>query len=151
MKTDQHSSFLLHQPRRQAGAEAVPPLRSLNRRVQLLGNQPAKMPQVRFEHALLGGHLCGGVKMLHAAPAAHPEMRTFGHDATGRCRKNPLHPRDLVGGLLPVAGEFNALAGQGPFHEYRFAFKTGDSTRLVIQRFNDSNRHAATPSQNAGF
>jgi hypothetical protein len=83
--------------------------------------------------------------MLQAAPAAHAEMRTSRLDPMGGSLDDPIDAGDLVGRLLLMARILDTFARQRPFDENRLAREPRHSTRLVIERFNDSHWHLAFP------
>ena len=142
MKADQHAAFFRHHARRQPRAETIAPERPVNRRIELLCRDATEVPEIGFEHALLGRHLALGGKMLHAAATAHPEMRAFRLDAVGGRLDHPQHACVFIGWLLTIAGEFNFFARQGTIDENGLAFQPRDAPPFVIQRFDNSDRHA---------
>ncbi|EXI91045.1 MAG: hypothetical protein AW11_00386 [Candidatus Accumulibacter regalis] len=150
-KANQHGVFLGHEANREAGAIAIPPRRTMNRRVQLLGPDLAKMAQGVLEQALLGGHLRSAIEMLHAAPTANAEMRTAWRHAIRRRLEDAQGPRLLIGRLAAVDGIVDALPRQGAVDEDRLAVDHDQPAPLVVQRSNDSCGHRVHPQKNGRF
>jgi hypothetical protein len=150
-KADQHAAFLGHEANRQPRAIAVSPCRTMNRRVQLLGTDLAKMAQVVFEQALLGRHLRTGIEMLHAATATDAEMRAARRHTIRRRIENTQRPRLFVSRFAAMNGVFDALARQGAGDENRRAVDHDQPAPLVVQRVNGSGGHALYPQNNGRF
>ena len=143
MEADQHPALLGDETRREPGAEAIAPGRAVDRRVELLGAQAAEVPEVAFKHALLGGHLRRRIEVLHAATAAAAVMRALGRHPVGRGLEDAVGLRDLVVRFAAEAGVFDLLARQRALDENGFALEAGDPACLVVERFDDTDRHAA--------
>ena len=151
VKTDQGGTHLIEHEHRKTRPRTVPPGRTINRRIKLFGLDLRQMPEIRFKQTLLGGHLRRAFQMLHAAAATNTEMRASRRHPTRRLLEYPLGLRNLVGRLAANAGEFDRFAGQCPLDEDRLALKPRNPACFVIQRFNDSGRHATSLSKSSTF
>ena len=119
---------------------AVAPTGPVNRRQQLRRPDPADMPQVIFQDALLGRDLRRRIHVLQAASAADTEMRAtwlysaktfvnkFADLSEGECR------------FAAIDRILDMLARQCAIDKQRFTFGMGDAAPLVIQCFNND-RH----------
>ena len=94
------------------------------------------MPQIVFEHALLGGDLRARVEMLLATAAAQAEIRAARRGAHG-CRLYDLPDlRELVAGLFNKRRVGHQLAGQRALDEDYLAVGMRDAAAFLIKRFN---------------
>ena len=125
VEADQHLALFLHITHRQAGTVAVAPGGALDGPQHHAGLDLAQVPEVVFQHPLLGSHLGAGMQMLHLAAAAgttmQAEVRAVGAHALGRF---PVDRRDS--GLFPVVLFAIGLGtdvfeGQRTFDEHHLA------------------------------
>jgi hypothetical protein len=100
------------------------------------------MPEIVFQYALLDSDLGGGIEVLHTAAATHAKMRAARRDAITGGFFDAQGPRQFIRRLPAIAGVFDTLARQGTFDKNGFPVKPGDAPAFVIQRFDDSGRHA---------
>ena len=133
MKTNQHPAFLAHQTHGQTRPVAITPGWPLYNREHDFRPQLGDVPQVVFQHTLLDGSLCHGIKMLHAAAPANTEMRTARCDTQGAGPQDAGRCGFFKIGFAAKTQIFNLLTRQGRFDENGLAINMGHALPFMIQ------------------
>ena len=141
VKADEHFAFFHHMPHRQARAPAVAPGGAVDGRQHVGRAHFAQPPEVVFQHALLDGHLRGGVQMLHLAAAARArvqaKVRAAGAHALAAFAVHGQQAGGFPVVFLAVHVGRDDFAGQRAFDEDDFAVgAAGDTLRVHVKGLN---------------
>lgn len=120
MEPNKYAAFFLNMANRQARTMPIAPKRAHNRRKHCIWRDSANSLQIVFKNALFDGNLRMRIEVLHAATAAHAEVRTTRRHAVHACAEHLLNRRLIVARLLPRDAYFNELACERALYEHRF-------------------------------
>jgi hypothetical protein len=94
------------------------------------------MPEIVFQHPLLGRHLRTRINMLQAASATGSEVTALRVYAHGAGLEYPVQLGKFETGFLSIWRSLYNLTRQCPIDKNCLSFVVRDATAFVIQGFN---------------
>ena len=136
MEPHKHFTLFRNIAHRQASTMTVTPKRSVNRRQDRFRLYLADVPKCVHQHALLDGHLCIRLHVLHGATAAtagfKSEMRTERLDTLRGLFFDADDSADFITRLIAETLVSDDLTGQGAFNKNGLTFAMRHTSAVLI-------------------